>query len=500
MPAIRPQTTPAVALDVLVPGAPASVVVHGITLDSREVEPGWLYAALPGANTHGARFAAGAVSSGAAAILTDAAGAELAGQQPVPVVVLDDVRASLGPIASAVFGDPTERLTTFGVTGTNGKTTTVSLLAAAMAEAGHRTGTIGTLGFRLGRDEIESDRSTVTTPEATDLQALLAIMAERGADSVALEVSSHALELARVGGIHFDAVAFLNLGHDHLDFHGTFEAYFAAKRRLFTPGRADVAVVWTDDPHGAEIAQQIREQGSPRLVTVGTRDADYVLGDVTAHGRLGARADVTRSGENLELVLALPGRYNMIDGVVALAMLESVGVPTDAALRGLATAQVPGRMERAIHDDTAPLTIVDFAHTPQAVAGTLESLAQLGPVTTVIGCGGDRDPVKRPVMGRAAAEHSAVVIVTDDNPRTEDPAAIRAATREGADGHAAEVVEVAGRAEAIAEAFRRTPPEGVIAILGKGHERGQILADRIVEFDDVTVAREAWAVHAGGHA
>ncbi len=498
MTSIRPSRHRGVGLQALLPEATANPEITGVTLDSRAVQPGWLYAALPGTRTHGARFAADAAAAGAAAILTDADGAALAGGLGVPVVIVDDVRARMGDVASEVFGRPTDRLTMFGVTGTNGKTTTVALLAAGLMGAGRSVGTIGTIGFRLNGEAIQSGRSTVTTPEAVDLQALLAVMEERGADSVALEVSSHALDLQRVGGIRFDVTGFLNLGHDHLDFHHTQAAYFEAKAKLFEPGRSEAAVVWVDDAHGREIAGRLRRDATTRLITVGTRDADYLVSDARPHGRLGGVATIGRGDEELRLELALPGFHNMIDGAVALAMLEAAGVPADAALAGLATAQVPGRMQRAVLDDDAPLIIVDFAHTPQAVRGALESLSELGPVTTVLGCGGDRDPDKRPLMGEAAAALSRLVVITDDNPRTEDPAAIRAATLAGARGGRAEVVEVPGRAEAIELAIARTGREGVVAILGKGHEQGQIFADRVVDFDDVAVARRCWGRLRGG--
>lgn len=488
--AIRPAQSKPVGLQELFPQAERDVAITGATLDSRDVAPGWLYAALPGARTHGAKFATQAIAAGAAAILTDAEGRRLVGDVDVPVVAVDDVRAVLGETASRVFGDPTSKLKMFGVTGTNGKTTTVSLLAAALRGTGSRVGTIGTIGFHLDGEELESDRTTVTTPEAIDLQALFAVMAERGADAVALEVSSHALEFQRVGGISFDAVGFLNLGHDHLDFHGTVEHYAAAKAKLFEPGRSKAAVFWVDDAYGRELSERTREH--TKTITVGTTDADYILGAVRPYGRLGGVATVTRGGEELELRLSLPGKPNMIDGAIALAMLESAGMPTKQALAALEVAQVPGRMQQAILEEDAPLVIVDFAHTPQAVSGAVESLSKFGPVTTVLGCGGDRDAEKRPVMGRAAALGSDLVIVTDDNPRTEEPAVIREAVRLGAEGHGAEVVEVDGRAKAIELALERTPKHGVVAILGKGHERGQILADRVVEFDDVEVVRRTW--------
>ncbi|NHB83972.1 UDP-N-acetylmuramoyl-L-alanyl-D-glutamate--2,6-diaminopimelate ligase [Tessaracoccus sp. HDW20] len=380
-----------------------------------------------------------------------------------------------------------------GVTGTNGKTTTVALLQGGLMAAGVSTGTIGTIGFRLGREELRSARSTVTTPESPDLQALLGVMAQRGARAVALEVSSHAMALGRVDAIGFDVVGFLNLGRDHLDFHKTVEEYFEAKARLFEPGRSAVSVIWVDDLHGQELAARVLTHEQSRLITVGTMEGvDYLLGDYVADGAFGGRAVIGRGGEELEIRLSLPGAYNMIDAAVAFAMLEAVGVPADAALAGLATAQVPGRMQRVDLGGDAPLVVVDFAHTRRP--SRRPSPRWPGrPVIAVLGCGGDRDPEKRPDMGAAAARGSRLAIITDDNPRTEDPAAIRAQTLAGTVGvEGAEVIEVAGRRAAIAEAMRRATPDAIVAILGKGHERGQILADRTVDFDDALEAELAW--------
>lgn len=490
----QPSNPHTVRLRQLLPEATADVDVTGLTLDSREVQPGWLYAALPGQRAHGAQFAAQAVNSGAACILTDREGESLIDVTlSVPVVVADNVRRRLGDVAAAFYGHPSEHLATYAVTGTNGKTTTVTLIAAALRALGRSVGTIGTLGARLNGTALDLRSTTVTTPESPHLQEQLAVMLADGADAVALEASSHALALERLQAICFDVVGFTNLGHDHLDYHHTMEEYFAAKRKLFEPGRAHHAVVWTDSEYGAQLAAMVRQQGSPALVTVGTHDADWILGDVAPHGRLGMRGTLTRDRRRFDVELHLPGAHNMVDAAIALAMLEACGVPPEQVLDGLRTAQVPGRMQRAIMDDAAPLVIVDFAHTPQAVEATTRELAQLGPLTTVVGCGGDRDPVKRPIMGAAAAAQSSLVVITDDNPRTEDPASIRAATYEGALGHGAEVVEIGSRAEAIAYALAHTPRDGVVAILGKGHEHGQILADRVVDFDDVMVARDAWS-------
>ncbi len=410
---LRPATTPPAPLAVLAAGlgllgdAQGDVAVSGVTLDSRAVQPGWLYVALPGTRTHGAAFAAAAVAAGAAAILTDHdAGGDLA--LGVPVLYTEEPRHAAAVISARFYGEPARAMTMFGVTGTNGKTTTVALLQAGLAAAGRLAGTIGTIGFRLGDEELRTARTTVTTPESPDLQALLAVMQQRGADSVALEVSSHAMALSRVDGIEFDVAGFLNLGRDHLDFHPSLEDYFEAKAALFAPGRAKASVVWIDDPKGREIARRVTSHSGSRLVTVGsTPDAHYVLSDYRGVAPLGGRASLTREGERLELELTLPGAYNMIDAAVAFAMLEAVGVPADAALAGLRRAQVPGRMQRVDLGPHAPLVVVDFAHTPQAVGAAVESLAGLGRVVTVLGCGGDRDADKRPEMGAAAARAAA---------------------------------------------------------------------------------------------
>ncbi len=498
--ALRPAGQPPVPLSALVSGlgltgdTGSRALVTGITLDSRAVEHGWLYVALPGTRAHGAEFAGSAVAAGAAAVLTDDEGRRILGPDPgAPVVAAEDARAAMALVSARLFGEPARQLATLAVTGTNGKTTTVALLQAGLAAAGRLAGTIGTIGFRLGDEELVSARGTVTTPESPDLQALLAVFVQRGAEAALLEVSSHALALSRVDGISFDVAGFLNLGRDHLDFHRDLDDYFEAKARLFEPGRAATSVIWTDDPRGRELADRVRAHGESRLVTVGTEDADYRLADYRDVAPLGGAARLVRGGEEFELRLALPGRYNMIDAAVAFAMLEAAGVSADAALRGLAAAQVPGRMQRVDLGEGAPVVVVDFAHTPQAVGAALDSLAAVGPLVSVLGCGGDRDQAKRPEMGEAAASRSALTVVTDDNPRSEEPAAIRAQVLAGARSVAgAAVAEVAGRRAAIEEALRRAPAGGVVAILGKGHERGQILADRVAPFDDVEEAVAAW--------
>ncbi|MDO4784329.1 MAG: UDP-N-acetylmuramoyl-L-alanyl-D-glutamate--2,6-diaminopimelate ligase [Propionibacteriaceae bacterium] len=462
----------------------------GVTLDSRTVEPGWLYAALPGTRTHGASFAASAADRGACAILTDAEGAALAGEPGVPVVVAADVREAMAVASCRVFGDPASRLTMLGITGTNGKTTTAFLAASALAD--RRVGTIGTIGFQLDGREIPTSRTTVTTPESPDLQALLAVMADSGAGAVALEVSSHALELRRVAGIQFDLAAFVNLGRDHLDFHATMEDYFEAKARLFRPEAAKHAIINIGDRAGERLAERVRRQGLG-LTTVGGPQADYQISDFRQVTALRSVSTLRTPTGNHTLELGLPGAYNALNAMIAFAAAELAGTPPEQALAGLAVASIPGRMQEVPLAGPAPLAVVDFAHTPQAVAAALQTFAgSPGRLIAVLGAGGDRDREKRPKMGAAAAAHADLVVVTDDNPRSEDPAAIRADVLGGI-ADRAKAVEVAGRAGAIREALRLAGPGDVVAVLGKGHEGGQIIGDRVLQFEDATVLREEWA-------
>ena len=481
-----------------VQGDPATVV-RGVTLASPEVRPGDLYAALPGARTHGARFAADAAGRGAVAVLTDPTGREQAAATGLPVCVTGDPRGVLGDVAARVYGEPAARLPVIGITGTNGKTTTSYLVEAGLAAAGRGTGLIGTVQSRTrGRDGAETAFPSVrTTPEAPVLHALLATMAESGVDVVVMEVSSHALVQGRVGGVPFAAAGFTNLSQDHLDFHRDLEDYFRAKALLFD-GRAAREVVVVDDEHGRRLAGMLGD----RAVTVSAEGA-FVDGE-PAHWTATGIGPAPGGGSAFTLAgpggtwparVRLPGRFNVTNAVLAAALLDAVGVPVDAALEGIATTVVPGRMEPV--DAGQPFTaVVDYAHTPDAVATALAALrsATRGRLITVLGCGGDRDPGKRPAMGAAAAVGSDLLVVTDDNPRSEDPAAIRAAMVAGVPADRRGSVEVVGdRRAAIARAVELARPGDTVLVAGKGHESGQEVAGTVTPFDDRAVLREVLA-------
>lgn len=474
----------------------------GVTLDSRGVVPGDLYVALPGQSTHGARFAVQAAGAGAVAVLTDPTGAADAAAAGLPVVVVPDPRGEMARVAAEVYGRPGERLALYGVTGTTGKTSTTFLLTAGLAGAGRTVGTIGTIGFTLDGVQLPSPRTTVTTPESPDLQALLAYLVERGADAVAMEVSSHALALHRVAELVFDVAAFTNLGRDHLDFHPDQESYYQAKASLFRDGRCRAAVVNIDDEHGCRLAAELRASPTVRLVTTGrSAAADFRCLDRRPgrDGRSLVRL-ATPNGDR-EFELGLLGEFNADNATTAAAVLDLAGCDLDVALSGFASAFVPGRMQRVDLGPDAPGVVVDFAHTPESVAAALAALPA-GRRIAVLGCGGDRDHAKRSPMGAAAAEGAAVVVVTDDNPRSEQPAAIRAEVLAGARAAAsrsgAQVLDGGDREHAIRLALQLAEPGDWVAVLGKGHESGQQLAERSIPFDDVTMVTRLWELRNGG--
>jgi UDP-N-acetylmuramoyl-L-alanyl-D-glutamate--2,6-diaminopimelate ligase len=460
--------------------------VTGVTLASNAVQPGDLYAALPGAKTHGARFAAQAIAAGAAAVLTDAEGAQILGHPAVPVLVHPEPRAQLGAVSALVYGHPAQALTTFGVTGTNGKTTVTYMLAAALESLGVPTGLIGTTGAYVAGRRLPLVR---TTPEAPDLQALMFQMREEGSRALAMEVSSSALAFGRVDGIRFDVAAFTNLSPDHLDLHGDMEAYFAAKASLFTSERARLSVINVDDEWGRRLHG---ETAAPHVTYAVSGPADWTVRNICAEAG-GSRFDVVHGDRSVAASVGSPGLFNVANALAAIAMLVAAGHPLDAAAAATASFRgVPGRME--VVRGPGPTVIVDYAHTPDAVDRALRAIGPLTPgkIWCVIGCGGDRDALKRPAMGRIAADLAAHVIVTDDNPRSEDPAAIRATVLAGARGSGdAEVTEIGDRAVAIQTAIRSAAEGDTVIILGKGHETGQEVAGIVHPFDDRQVAREA---------
>ncbi|MBS9532985.1 UDP-N-acetylmuramoyl-L-alanyl-D-glutamate--2,6-diaminopimelate ligase [Mycobacterium sp. M1] len=468
-------------------GSAPEVQVTGVTLRAQAALPGDLFAALPGSVTHGARYAVDAIERGAAAVLTDAAGAaEIGADCPVPVLVHPAPRDVLGELAATVYSRPSDRVTVIGITGTSGKTTTTYLIEAGLRAAGRTVGLIGTVGTRIDGVDVPS---ALTTPEAPALQALLAAMAQRGVDTAVMEVSSHALSLGRVDGIRFAVGGFTNLSRDHLDFHHTMAEYFEAKARLFDPAspvHAATAVVCVDDDAGAAMAQRA---ANAVTVSVTGKSAQWTVEQVTQQPDGSQEFTVVDpAGVHHRVGIRLPGAYNIANCLVALAVLDAVGVSPEQAAPALRDASVPGRLE-PIDRGQGFLALVDYAHKPGALEAVLQTLRRdrhhpQARVAVVFGAGGDRDHGKRAPMGRIAADLADLVVITDDNPRSEDPAAIRRDVLAGAADGAAEVVEVGDRRAAIAHAVRWARPGDIVLVAGKGHETGQTAGGRTEPFDD----------------
>ncbi|HEV2797783.1 MAG TPA: UDP-N-acetylmuramoyl-L-alanyl-D-glutamate--2,6-diaminopimelate ligase [Nocardioides sp.] len=497
----RPPRTPLTRLVALLTGAGVevevegaavtAVVVTGVTLDSRAVQPGDLWVAAPGASTHGARFAATAAERGAVAVLTDTEGARGCrdrggGQLPLPVLVVASPRQAMGRLAAPVYGDPTAALRLLGVTGTQGKTTTTRLLEQGLTASGVTSAVVGTVGTRIAGQDVKTE---LTTPEAPDLHGLFAVMAEHGVDTCAMEVSSHALVLGRVDGVVFDVATFLNLGRDHLDFHRDVDDYFAAKASLFTPGRAAVGLTNADD----EFGRRLLDVATIPMSTYSSagHEADGRATDVELSAT-GATFTVRGPGVEVRAGVGLPGEFSVSNALAAVASAALAGLDPQLVADGIAgVAGVPGRLEQVSRGQDFAV-VVDYAHKPDALEAVLATLRPLttGRVLVVLGAGGDRDTMKRPVMGEIAAGAADLVVVTDDNPRSEDPAAIRSAVLDGTRGGTAEVLEVGDRRLAIREAVRRAAPGDVVLIAGKGHETGQEVGSVVHPFDDRVVAAE----------
>lgn len=461
------------------------VMVTGITHDSRAVVPGDIYVAVPGFTRHGIEFAEQAIAAGAVAIATDAAGCVTARELGVTAIELVDVRRDMAHLAAEVYGHPERDLHIVGVTGTNGKTTITHVMRAIGQSHGKSIGVIGTVGVFINDEVLPQSR---TTPESTDLYALLSIMKQRGVEFVFMEVSSHAVVLHRVEGLVFDVALFTNLTQDHLDFHSTMAEYFAAKAQIFGPGRARHAVICVDDEWGTKLATN---SAIPQ-VTVGAGGQWQVE---VRHDSSFAGCSFTgrsTSGDSVSAAINMLGSFNAVNGLMAALAWDQLGIALTDALESLRNLpQIPGRLE-LVDCGQEFLAVVDYAHTPDAVRKVLTELraACTGTLTVVLGCGGDRDAAKRPVMGKAAAEIADVVIVTDDNPRSEEPAAIRAEVLTGARTQSAVVQEIGDRAEAIAVALESATTGDVVAVLGKGHESGQEIAGVIHPFNDRDVVCE----------
>src|SRR5919198_318535 len=452
-----------------------SVDVTALAYDNRKVTPGTVFFCVRGMTRDGHEFAPDAVARGAAALVVD---------HPlglgVPEVVVPDVRAAMAPAAAKLAGDPTARLKVVGITGTNGKTTSAFIIRALLEAAGLQTGLLGTVTSVIGGVEAPTER---TTPEAIDLQRTFAQMLAAGDECCSMEVSSHALELHRADAIHWAVAVFTNLTQDHLDFHPTMEHYFAAKRRLFQAAPR-AAVINVDDPYGRRLAAEL-----PDAITFGIESEAAVRATDVAFALTGSTFTV----DGLDLLTPLPGRFNVLNALGAMAAARALGVANDVIAEALGTAgRVPGRFEPV--DAGQPFAVlVDYAHTPDSLENVLRAAREIARrrVIVVFGAGGDRDRGKRPLMGRAARALADLVVVTSDNPRSEDPEAIIAEIKAGT-GNGPGVETMVDRRAAIVRAVAAAEEGDVVVIAGKGHEQGQEFeGGRKIPFDDVTVAREA---------
>jgi UDP-N-acetylmuramoyl-L-alanyl-D-glutamate--2,6-diaminopimelate ligase len=451
------------------------VRIGGLSYRSEDAGPGSLFFCVPGTTLDGHDFAAAAVSTGAVA---------LAVERWLPIeatqLLVPSVRRAMGPLSAAFYDRPAEAMTMVGVTGTNGKTTTTYVLESVFRAADLVPGVVGTTGVRIDGRPMPFPR---TTPEAPDLQRLLAEMRDEGVGAVAMEVSSHGLDQHRVGGIRFACAVFTNLSQDHLDYHASMDEYFAAKARLFTPQMSALAVVNLDDPAGR------------RLLGLGLPTITFGIDDETAEVRA---TDVRATHEGIafrvdgvEIRSPLRGRFNVENCLAALATARALGISDEVAVRGLeAVRGVPGRVE-ALDAGQDFLVMIDYAHTPDSLENVLRTARSLTPsrVIVVFGCGGDRDRAKRPLMGGVATTNADLTIITSDNPRNEDPDAIISEIRAGATGGGRYVIEPERRA-AIRTAVTEARTGDVVVIAGKGHETYQELVDRTIAFDDRTVALE----------
>jgi UDP-N-acetylmuramoyl-L-alanyl-D-glutamate--2,6-diaminopimelate ligase len=463
--------------------------VTAITYDSRLVAPGHVFVALKGARADGTAFARDAIERGAVAIVSENPAAP---GVTVPWVTVADARLALAVLASAFYRNPSAALQVVGITGTNGKTTTAYLVASVFEAAGIPCGLLGTVGYKVGGETREATR---TTPEAPDVQSLLRDMADRGAGACAMEVSSHALSLKRVDDMTFAAAIFTNLTRDHLDFHPDMEAYFQAKRRLFEmlPGGAP-ALINMDDPRGAALV----ELGGRPVTYAINRPADITPGPLS-FSLDGLTFDIRTPRGTLHMSSSLVGRPNVYNILAAVSAATALDLPFDAIERGVrALDGVPGRFQVVSSARDEVTVVVDYAHTDDALRNLLETARPLarGRLITVFGCGGDRDRTKRPLMGAVAGRLSDLIVVTSDNPRSEDPQRIideiqRGITPDTRRDSSQRVLAIVDRRAAISRAIELARPGDVVLVAGKGHEKYQVIGSQVLAFDDVAVARDA---------
>jgi UDP-N-acetylmuramoyl-L-alanyl-D-glutamate--2,6-diaminopimelate ligase len=492
MTSLRPSSIPGITLGqigeqlhVEVPAQQAGVKVSGVELDSQKIVSGDLFAALSGSHHHGARFANDAVSAGAVAILTDVAGAQQVGDLNVPILICENPREALGTVAAAIYGSTDPSRMTFGITGTNGKTSITYALATVLERAGIVAALSTTAERRIGAQELRSD---LTTPEAPELHSFLALSSELGAGAVALEVSAQALSRHRVSGVHFDVACFANLSHDHLDDYSSLDDYFAAKCLLFSPDVSSRGIVCIDDAWGMALAEGA-------LIPIQTvtmdpdREADWHV-DVTFESLRKTSFLVRGNGLVIESYVPVLGTFMALNAALAIIMALSAGIPAETIVKAVSgdsgiPVYIPGRLE-VVSGPVGPHAVVDYGHTPEAFRVCLEALRRVtsGKIIMVFGADGDRDTLKRPDLGAIAARLSDVVIVTDYHPRSEEPAAIRSALLAGAraarpGGH---ILEQPNPARAVREAIAMARAGDVIFYAGPGHENFRDIAGKKVPY------------------
>ena len=468
--------------EIAVPPGFGDVEISGITADSREARPGWLFAALPGAKADGARFIADAIGKGAAAILTRT-GAAGGAQPSVPVLMSPEPRRTLALMAARLY--PAQPATTVAVTGTSGKTSVAEFTRQIFAHLGHKAASLGTIGLVKPSNSIYGG---LTTPDPVALHRTLAELAGEGVTHLAFEASSHGLDQFRLDGVRLKAAAFTNLGRDHLDYHPTMEAYLAAKLRLFTEllPPDGTAVINMDAEHAGEVIAAARQAGR-QVATVG-KAGDTLALDSLAPDGFAQRIRVRHDGKTTDIRLPLLGAYQASNALLAAGLVMATGAPADRVLSTLPRLEgVKGRLE-IMGLARGGLVVIDYAHKPDALAAALKALRPFAPgrLVCVFGCGGDRDKGKRPIMGKIAASLANTVIVTDDNPRSEDPRTIRSEILAGAPG----AREISDRAEAIRAGARLLGTGDVLLVAGKGHETGQIIGSTIIPFSDHDAVRD----------